>query len=394
MIPTIKVGNATLHTGDVLDVLKTLPSESIHCVVTSPPYWGLRDYGVAGQLGLEPTQQEHICNMVAVFREVRRVLRSDGTCWMNYGDCYAASANGRPAADMKEAGNDDRTFRDKPFSSVAGGLKPKDLCMMPARIALALQEDGWWIRSEIVWCKRSPMPESVTDRPTSATEKIYLMTKQDRYFYDAHAVRENLAASTVFDKRMGATGTGRDRYSDDGMASCPSGFTGANPAGSNLWNYWLLSSKPFPDAHFATFPPEIPKRAILAGTSERGVCAKCGAQWRRVVEKGELQNTKKRGSGKPLHGNPRTDRATGISERSGLVSGNFENKTIGWQIFCNCDAEIVPATVLDPFSGAGTTAMVALQLGRQAVGIELNPEYQEIARKRLEKHATQEVLTF
>ena len=153
--------------GDVRAMLATLPDESVHCVVTSPPYWGLRDYGIAGQLGLEPTLGEHLEAMVAVFRDVRRVLRKDGTCWVNYGDCYATSPNGRSAAATKATGNDDRTFRDKPFSTIgpvydqhystprghfAGGyLKPKDLCMIPNRLAIALQDDGWWVRSEIIW---------------------------------------------------------------------------------------------------------------------------------------------------------------------------------------------------------------------------------------------------
>ena len=188
--------------GDVRDKLAELADESVHCVVTSPPYWGLRDYDVEGQLGQEPTLQLHVNSIVEVFQQVHRVLRKDGTLWLNYGDCYAASANGRSAADTKAAGKDDRTFRDKPFSTVGpihapsgsdpfrrdkgrrgGGLnsdwtlKPKDLCMMPARLALALQADGWCLRSEIVWSKLNPMPESVTDRPTSSHEKIFLFSK-------------------------------------------------------------------------------------------------------------------------------------------------------------------------------------------------------------------------
>lgn len=206
--------------GDVRARLRELPAQHFDCVVTSPPYWGLRDYDVAGQIGLEPTLGEHLDVMVDVFREVRRVLKQRGTLWLNYGDCYAAQPNNRPAADVV---GDDRSFRDKPFSTigpvyqpdryldrgergnvfrrrsgvtapgaiVAGGLlKPKDLCMIPNRLAIALQDDGWFVRSEIIWHKPNPMPESVYDRPTSAHEKIWLLTRSEDYFYNHEAIRE------------------------------------------------------------------------------------------------------------------------------------------------------------------------------------------------------------
>jgi DNA modification methylase len=177
-------------TGDCREVLRTLPDESVHCVVTSPPYWGLRDYGVVGQLGLEPSLAEHVETMRSVFAEVRRVLRADGTLWLNYGDSYATAPNGRSAADTKAAGRDDRTFRDKPFSTVGNGLKAKDLCGTPWGVAFALQADGWWLRSDIIWSKPNPMPESITDRPTKAHEYVFLMSKSERYFYDAEAIKE------------------------------------------------------------------------------------------------------------------------------------------------------------------------------------------------------------
>lgn len=163
-----KVRRCTLLQGDVIDRLRELPAESVHCCITSPPYFGLRCYGVDGQIGQEETPQEHIRVIVQVFEEVRRVLRKDGTLWLNYGDCYATSANGRSAADVKALGGDDRTFRDKPYSTVGNGFKPKDLMMMPHRIAIALQEAGWWVRSDIVWSKPNPMPESIADRPTKS----------------------------------------------------------------------------------------------------------------------------------------------------------------------------------------------------------------------------------
>ena len=221
-------GRVTLWCGDVLKMLAGLPADYFDCVVTSPPYWGLRDYGVAGQLGLERNLGEHLAVMVNVFDQVRRVLKPSGTLWLNYGDCYATSPNGRSAADTKAAGNDDRTFRDKPFSTIGpittgapkraarsanlgnvgsdgvrrnfageGYLKAKDLCMIPNRLAIALQDDGWWVRSEIIWGKTNPMPDSSGKyRPSTAHEKIFLLTKTGKSFYDAEAVSLPVAGTT------------------------------------------------------------------------------------------------------------------------------------------------------------------------------------------------------
>ena len=166
--------------GDVCARLRQMPDDQYDCVVTSPPYWGLRDYGVEGQIGMEPSLGAHVEVMVEVFRQVRRVLKPSGTLWFNYGDCYATTPNGRSAADTKAAGTDDRTFRDKPMSTVGGALKPKDLCMLPNRIAIALQEDGWWVRSEIIWAKPNAMPDSSGRfRPSTSHEKIFLLAKSD-----------------------------------------------------------------------------------------------------------------------------------------------------------------------------------------------------------------------
>lgn len=231
--------------GDVRERLAAMAPDSVDVVVTSPPYWGLRDYGVDGQIGLEPTLGAHLDAMVEVFRLVRRVLKPSGTLWLNYGDCYATTPNGRSAADTKAAGGDDRTFRDKPFSTVgpiygsgpgdadrrgsrstitggaphhtpgriiAGGfLKPKDLCMIPARLAIALQDDGWFVRSENIWGKTNPMPESVSDRPATAFEKVFQLSRAPKYFYDAGRARQPSIGKTHHD----LTGGG---YSPPGQA--------------------------------------------------------------------------------------------------------------------------------------------------------------------------------
>lgn len=318
--------------GDVFDHLAEMTDESVDCVVTSPPYWGLRDYGVDGQIGLEPTLGGHIDVMVRVFREVRRVLRRTGTLWLNYGDCYATSPNGRSAEATKAAGRDDRTFRDKPFSTIGGVLKPKDLCMVPNRLAIALQEDGWWVRSKIIWHKPNPMPESAKDRPTTSHEKVFLLTRADRYFYNADAIREGYESGEDAVAFRGGAYVGGARGNStlgrraiignrkrgvpprhDSYASCnQSGLDlVGRGAGRNSRNVWTIATKPFSEAHFATFPPELAERCLQAG------CPKGGR-------------------------------------------------------------------VLDPFGGAGTVGLVADGLGLDATLIELNPDYAALASRRIE----------
>jgi len=309
----------TILTGDCRSLLAAMPDQSVHCCVTSPPYFGLRDYGVAGQIGLEPTPDAFVAEMAAVFREVRRVLRDDGTLWLNLGDSYANNGN----ADTSKVGgftgarirSGAKGIMDSRPRAIPAGLKQKDLIGIPWRVAFALQSDGWYLRQDIIWSKPNPMPESVTDRCTKAHEYMFLLSKSARYFYDAEAIAEPFV-----DERMGASGVtigvpeqyanAAGRGGDQGLEK----FNGAGRAGRNRRSVWTVATQPFREAHFATFPPGLIEPCIMAG------CPKGG-------------------------------------------------------------------TVLDPFGGAGTTGLVSDRLGRNAILMELNPEYAAMARRRIEGDA-------
>jgi DNA modification methylase len=371
----------------------------VHCCVTSPPYWGLRDYGNgANGIGLEGTPDEWCSALVGVFREVRRVLRPDGTCFVNIGDTYYTAPNGsldtRSALTGSHVGREqyrkarasrrrDRAEVPESHNAVAG-LKPKDLIGLPWMLAFALRGDGWFLRSDIIWSKPNAMPESVTDRPTCAHEHVFLLAKSARYYYDAEAVKEpctsgpsdvrkmvecldriggkHKALADPVNKANTQTAIGRRRGVGD-------------PAGRSLRNVWTIGSEPYPEAHFATFPTRLVKPCVLAGTSERGVCPACGAPWRRVVQ---------------------YDEASPVSRGTydlGRPDGGVSPCNTGWEPGCTCGhGETVPATVLDPFGGSGTTALVALLLGRIAVLCELNPDYAEMARERCAAAAAQATL--
>lgn len=346
--------------GDVLDRLRELPDESVHCVVTSPPYYGLRDYGVVGQIGLEASPAEFIGKLTEVFREVRRVLRSNGTAWVNMGDSYAndgkwgGSTGGKHVSGLH---GDSGVGRGRKFT----GLKPKDLMGMPWRLAFALQEDGWWLRQDIIWAKPNPMPESIQDRCTKAHEYLFLLSKSERYHYDSKAIREeclrgDAGSSYTTGKTAGhqegragsanrrtcfanSTGVGFGHGYDATpkprvKTKVPGGWdTGAGGHGTihrdgrteaeyvetpaydtrNKRSVWSIATEPYAEAHFATFPTKLVEPCILAGC--------------------------------PVGG-----------------------------------------TVLDPFSGSGTTGVVALRHGREYIGIELNPEYAEMSRRRLDRY--------
>lgn len=367
----------TVLQGDALTMLRTLESESVQCCVTSPPYWGLRDYGLEpitwdetvecehgfaaeeiryqrgktgdkvnlqggsqrgeggesqqsirtgsfcscgawrGSLGLEPTPELYIQHVVQIFRELKRVLRKDGTAWLNLGDSYASSAGGYDADGSVGTTSDGRISLKTRAATVAHrgrkppiGLKPKDLCMIPARVALALQADGWWLRSDIVWSKPNPMPESVTDRPTRSHEYLFLLTKSARYYYDADAIREphteiSIARADYENRRQSNNG----HKSQALRPTKPMNEVKLNPDGRNARSVWIIPTMPFRDAHFATFPPKLAKRCVLAGSK---------------------------------HGD----------------------------------------VILDPFAGSGTVGEVSIQLGRRVVLIEPNPKYIPMINRR------------
>ena len=303
----------TILQGDCREVLKALPSESVQCCVTSPPYWGLRDYGHAEQIGLEETPEAYVETMRQVFSEVWRVLRDDGTLFLNLGDSYYSSPSGQNGTTgtldggvpCGGAGTGTGRIRRPPHPT----LKPKDLVGIPWRVAFALQADGWWLRQDIIWAKSNPMPESVTDRCTKSHEYLFLLSKRERYYFNAEAIAE--PCETPMDSKA-RCGFGSKDGKCDTMEYSHSNETGKRwnkTETRNKRSVWTVTTKPCADAHFATFPPDLIKPCILAGC--------------------------------PLG-----------------------------------------ETVLDPFSGSGTTGMVALELGRKAILIELNPEYVELAQGR------------
>lgn len=293
----------TIRHGDCREVLRTMPDESVHCCVTSPPYFGLRDYGVAGQIGLEPTPEAFVAEMVAVFREVRRVLRDDGTLWLNLGDSYsnAGTRQGDRDCAVSESTNAHRKVAGG-YRTRIEGLKNKDLIGIPWQVALALRAGGWYLRQDIIWSKPNPMPESVTDRCTKAHEYIFLLSKSQRYYYNAKAIAE--AAVVIGGRPCGPKNDDSRKDGDRTQIVRGDGLE------RNRRSVWEVATQPFSEAHFATFPPALVEPCILAGCPAGGV-------------------------------------------------------------------------VLDPFGGAGTTGMVADRLQRDAILIELNPEYAAIAERRL-----------
>ena len=308
MKPYYEQDGVRILNGDCRTVLASMDAGSVDCCVTSPPYFGLRDYGHADQIGLEPTPDAYVAEMVGVFREVRRVLADDGTVWLNLGDSYTGSANAGGEASRTCNSAPNAVDRNLPNKRGAG-LKSKDLIGIPWRVAFALQADGWYLRQDIIWHKPNPMPESVTDRCTKAHEYLFLLSKSERYYYDAEAIAEDaIHAGETIKNNAGKNGQMGDYGQTRGGFLRPEGVTVKDTR--NRRSVWSICSQPYSGAHFATMPPDLVKPCVLAGCPDGGV-------------------------------------------------------------------------VLDPFSGSGTTAFVARDNGRRAVGIELNETYCALAAKRL-----------
>lgn len=421
-------GTFAVLQGNVQSVLKTVESESVHCVVTSPPYWGLRDYGADGQIGLEETPEKYVAKLVDVFGEVRRVLRPDGTLWLNLGDSYAGSweAQSRPGGNDIKNGLlgksmlSARQIKAHPKGQThtgslknTPGLKPKDLVGIPWMVAFALRADGWYLRSDIIWSKNNPMPESVTDRPTKSHEYLFLLSKSQRYFYDAPAIAEPAQTWTgqaaTFERsgpvsehvipgqsaaqhrpnrngKNSLRGQGANRDTAKGASNRDGRDMQevGNGQTRNRHSVWTIATQPFAEAHFATFPLKLVEPCVMAGTSEKGVCGDCSAPWIRLTERTSMV----------VRPGPTRDAAHAAGSGSGrrdtrgtMLLDPPTSRTIGWQRTCEHLSNPIASTVLDPFAGSGTVGVVALRLGRNFVGIELNPKYVNMAKNRIRNDA-------
>jgi len=367
--------------GDAPVRLAELDDDSIDCCVTSPPYWGLRDYGHDGQIGLESSINDYIEKLVIVFGEVKRVLKPHGSLWLNIGDSYAGSGGPGSQYDRKAANSYKGEFKKyrNPNRRVVG-VKSKDLCGIPWRLAFALQADGWWLRRDIIWHKPNCMPESVKDRPTTSHEYLFLLTKSPTYFYDSHAIRESPANPARV-----STDAHRDYPSVRGAdSSNPNrgGYLQPSAGGRNKRSVWSVNPKPYRGAHFAVFPPELIEPCVLAGTSAVGCCSECGAPHERQTEGVAT---------KP----PSINKKASITQTGGVGTERLNDSqkkyhTIGWEPTCDCDVEVEPAVVLDPFGGSGTVGGVAMKHNRFALLIELNPDYAKLIPKRVDTIASVE----
>jgi len=334
------------YVGDSLEVLKTFESNSIHCCVTSPPYWGIRDYGNNKQIGLEDLPIDYINSIVNVFRELKRVIRNDGTVWLNLGDCFATSQKGGGGKtsrlntkwtddkykDVNARGNPRMNIKKYDLKQI--GLPEKSIMGIPWRVAFALQEDGWLLRQDIVWKKTSVTPESAEDRFTKEHEYIFLLTKNSKYFFDGERLRE------------------KDK---DGLGT------------KNKRTVWHVSNNTIRFNHTAVMPFSIADICVKAGTSEKGCCSVCGTPIKRIVDK-KL---------------PPFEVYRNTSKKKEWLKEN-QRETIGWKQTCNCkNIEYVPCTVIDPFCGSGTTIVSALKNNCNGIGIDLNSEYIAIAEERV-----------
>jgi len=370
-----------IHEGDAREALAEMPESSVHMAMCSPPYYGLRDYDAEGQIGLEDSLDEYIDELVAVGEELRRVLRPDGSWWLNLGDSYTGSWGAQSKGD--EANHRDRGAYPEKNPSRGATLKRKNKMLVPHRVAIALQEAGWVVRNDVTWVKPNPMPSSVKDRLNTTTEQVFHLTPGPDYWYDLDAIREphvekrssmpreNYAKED--DKRMANYGAGQDNAME------------CHPAGKNPGDVFEVTTKPFPEAHFAVYPPELCEKPIKA-TCPPQVCVECGAPYERETrdESGFTDGVCNAcGASKSKHKQGSKNAESGSALSAGVRKCSNE-VTVGWQQSCDCDTDATEAGIVcDPFAGAGTTCLVAKRLGRRFVGIDLNPEYVAMAQKRV-----------
>lgn len=327
-----KLEHATFHCGSAKERLQDIESESIQCCITSPPYWGLRDYDAEGQLGLEPTPKKYIENLVEVFEEVWRVLHPDGTFWLNLGDSYLNNP-------------------------IDGYEKQKDLVGIPWRVATALQKDGWYLRSDIIWRKLGTMPSSIKDRPTPSHEYIFLLAKNKSYYYDHEAIKEPVTSSAA------------QKFSPEGKPK------------KSKRDVWEVSTGASDFGHFAVFPLDLIEPCVKAGTSAFGQCKNCGAPYKRVLEENKVKRKREERFTESKFQNAGGRRGCS-QDHLGTTS-----ETIGWESTCECGGEETERqTVLDPFAGASTTGIAALKHDRKFVGVEINPDYIELSKDRIREH--------
>ncbi len=421
-LPAHQGGGVTVYLGDAREVMVELPAGSIDCVVTSPPYWGLRDFGVTptvwggeagcqhrwdhllrgrrrdmlpsdlttravrvgltdrqdeaatnrgrlcidcgawlGSLGLEPEPLLYVSHLIELFRGVRRLLKPTGVVWLNLGDTFFHAGKGRRAV-------------------VECGLKPKDLIGIPWRTALALQADGWYLRSDVIWHKPNPVPEPARDRPIRAHELLFLLSRQPRYYYDAEAVREPAASRPSSSRQARSSSAGRYAQLRDPMVRSANPYARRGAPESkdrHRRSVWTVPTQAFHGSHTATFPAKLVEPCVLAGTSAAGCCSQCGRPWERMLEVTYRPLSKRR----QKRSDPRVFEIEMRQVR--------ESRTLGWRPTCGCGAPAVPAVVMDPFAGTGTALKVAQALGRHAVGIELNAEYVALIKERLQLQQTE-----
>jgi DNA modification methylase len=393
-----------IHVGDVSDVLRLLPAQSVHCVVTSPPYYRQRTYEMDGQIGLEATGETYVERIVEVFRRIRRVLRKDGCLFLNLGDGYIGGGRGEDTGSTLEGGIEHQaeTRKVAPNKGVFG-LKEKQLILMPHRLALALQADGWWVRQDNIWFKSNVTPSSCKDRTTRTHEYVFQMNRSSHYFYDAIAVEEPQSErERAYRLRQQTRGveTMYTLHRDDHHGQERPGKTGAVRSAAarqvlalkgtrNKRSVWKISTQPLKERFYAAFPEKLVEPCILAGTSEKGCCTLCGTPWKRQVrpteEYGAILKANLGANNLKTKEEEITTghRGMAIHKNGGLGSGY---RTVGWDRSCGCQlGGTAPCIVLDPFMGSGTTAVVAERLGRKWVGIELNPRYAQIAERRIQR---------